>query len=181
MNFIILTGGTSKRFGKDKSQAMLNGRTLLEFATEGLSNLIVVGPKSNVEASYISESPEFGGPVAGIAAGMNLVDSEIVGIFAVDMPFAPRLIRELEVALVNDAALPLDRDGFAQPLAALYRSAALRRALSEFELLQNQSMKSLVAKLQVDLVKVSNPDLLKDIDTESDLAEAIDLASRLSQ
>jgi molybdenum cofactor guanylyltransferase len=181
MNTIILTGGTSKRFGSDKSEALINGKTLLQILTSGLSDLIIVGPRTDIDAIYVREEPIGTGPVAAIASGMKVVDSELVAIFATDMPFAPKILPQLESALIHDAALPLDSDGFLQPLAGIYRSDKLRIALNSLGTLDNKSVKELIANLQIDQVPVVETELLLDIDTESDLLRAIDLASRLAQ
>jgi molybdopterin-guanine dinucleotide biosynthesis protein A len=96
------------------------------------------------------------------------------------MPFASRMLNQLERALIKDAAIPVDCDGFAQPLAAVYRTEALNRAISTFETLENKSVKELISKLDVDLVPLVETELLLDIDTKADLEKAIDLASRLA-
>ena len=181
MNTIILTGGTSKRFGSDKSEALINGKTLLQILASGLSDLIIVGPRTDIDAIYVREEPIGTGPVAAIAAGMKEVDSELVAIFATDMPFSPKLLPQLKSALIHDAALPLDSYGFIQPLAGLYRSDKLRNALKSLGTPDNKSVKELIAKLQIDQVPLVETELLLDIDTESDLLRAIDLASRLAQ
>ena len=181
MNTIILTGGTSKRFGSDKSEALINGKTLLQILASGLSDLIIVGPRTDIDAIYVREEPIGTGPVAAIAAGMKEVDSELVAIFATDMPFSPKLLPQLKSALIHDAALPLDSDGFIQPLAGVYRSDKLRNALKSLGTADNKSVKELIAKLQIDQVPLVETELLLDIDTESDLLKAIDLASRLAQ
>lgn len=179
MNIIVLTGGTSKRFGSDKSSALINGRTLLEILTDGLENLIIVGPQSSIKATYVREKPVGSGPVAAIATGLIEVKSDLVAIFATDMPFASKLISELRVNLVNDAAIPVDADGYAQPLSAIYRVKALMSALESFDSLENKSMKELLARLNIDLIPIKKTELLLDIDTKEDLERAIDLASRL--
>ena len=185
MKWIFLTGGTSRRFGSEKVKATLNGMDLLQFATRNLidnsEDLIVVGPKSDLPARYVREVPEFGGPVAAISAGMHEVDTELVGIFAVDMPFAPRLIDEFKASLVHDAALPRDGEGQTQPLAGLYRSEPLRSALINMGEVNNQSMKNLISYLEVDEVRVSSPELLIDIDTPEQYLLAQELASRFAQ
>lgn len=181
MNTIILTGGTSKRFGSDKSEALINGKTLLQILASGLSDLIIVGPRTDIDAIYVREEPIGTGPVAAIACAMKVVDSELVAIFATDMPFAPKILPQLESALIHDAALPLDSDGFPQPLAGIYRSDKLRSALNTLGTLDNKSVKELIANLQIDQVPLVETELLLDIDTESDLLKAIDLASRLAQ
>ena len=181
MKSIILTGGTSKRFGSDKSQALIKGLPLIEFLASDLKDLIIVGPKTNIDAIYVREEPIGAGPVAAIAAGMKEVDSELVAIFATDMPFAPKLLPQLESALIHDAALPIDFDGFIQPLAGIYRSDKLRIALKSLGTPDNKSVKELIAKLQIDQVPLVDTELLLDIDTQDDLLKAIDLASRLAQ
>ena len=181
MKTIVLTGGTSNRFGSDKSEALINGKTLLEYLTEGLSNLVIVGAVAGVEALYVREEPAGSGPVAGIGAGMNAVDTELVSIFATDMPFAPRVQPQLLKALVNDAALPMDCDGYLQPLAGVYRTEKLRAALESLGNLENRSVKELISKLNIDRVPLVETEFLLDIDTKEDLAKAIDLASRLAQ
>lgn len=179
MKIIVLSGGTGRRFGSDKSEAKINGKTLLELVSSDLGDLIIVGPESSIRAKYILENPPLGGPVAAIGAALKYVDTELVGIFAVDMPFATRLIPELLEKLTQDAALPIDEQGYLQPLAGIYKSQPLRSAFTTFESLSGQSMKSLIEKLHIDRVEVSNPDLLMDVDTKEDLQQAIDLHSKL--
>ena len=180
MNIIVLTGGTSMRFGSDKSQAEIQGKTLLEYITTGLENLIIVGPETSISATYVREEPIGSGPVAAIAAAMNIVDSELVAIYATDMPFAPRITNQLVSALKNDAAIAIDCDGKLQPLAAIYRCEKLRSALATYESVENQSVKSLIAKLVVDEVPLVETEYLLDVDTHEDLLRAVDLASRLA-
>lgn len=183
MNVILLTGGTSKRFGSDKSQAKIGGSTMLEILASNLKNheLIIVGPTSSIDARYIREEPMYSGPLAAIGAGLKLVQSELVGIFATDMPFAARLLDQLVGAIVRDAALPVDVDGEAQPLAGVFRTESLRRAFMQYETLENQSVRSLISKLEIDLVSNLDTELLLDIDTEADLMRASKLQSRLAQ
>ncbi len=221
LNAIVLSGGTSSRFGSDKASAKINGQTLLELLitnllAEGIEEIVVVGPKVVLnlgktlevaaKITFVREAPEFGGPVAAIAAAISEIQSEQVAIFATDMPFAPkflpalkaRLDAELESKLeskldsklgsklAGDAALIVDSQGFAQPLAALYQSAPLKEALSELAKINGvsgQSMKRLIIDLKQVLVPLHetqlNPDYLLDIDTPQALELAIDLQSRL--
>ena len=170
MKVILLTGGDSKRFGSDKSQALISGNTLLSII------------KSQLDSSELIEigSEVKGGPVAAISAAIERVDSELVAIFATDMPFAPRFLPELKAALINDAALPLDETGRLQPLAAIYRTNSLKQALTALKQKENASMQSLLTHLKIDAVVVNSPELLIDIDTEADLVRATELRGRLS-
>lgn len=188
MNFIILTGGTNRRFGSQKFEAKIGDRTLLEILCsllpkESNSDLIVVGPNTSVEAIYVREVPEFSGPLAAIGAGMERVTSDLVGIFATDMPFAPKIIPQLLEALadplVGDAAIAIDEYGQLQPLAGIYRSAPLAKALSSYKELTNQSVRSLLERLNINQVPLVETGYLIDIDTQEALSEAIALQSRL--
>lgn len=217
LNAIVLSGGTSSRFGSDKASAKINGQTLLELLitnllAEGIEEIVVVGPKVVLnlgktlevaaKITFVREAPEFGGPVAAIAAAISEIQSEQVAIFATDMPFAPKFLpalkarldakleskldSKLESKLAGDAALIVDSQGFAQPLAALYQSAPLKEALSELAKINGvsgQSMKRLIIDLKQVLVPLHetqlNPDYLLDIDTPQALELAIDLQSRL--
>lgn len=181
MKKVILTGGTSKRFGSDKAEAKINGKSLLEILATDLDELIIVGPTTSLKAIYVREEPIGGGPVSAIGAAMTVVDTELVAIFATDMPFAPKILEKLEQSLVDDAALPVDSEGVVQPLAALYKSDKLRSALIALGNLENRSLKELVAHLRINQVPLAETEFLLDIDTQEDLLKAIDLASRLAQ
>ena len=181
MNFIILTGGTNKRFGSQKFEAKIGEKTLLETLCSYLpdGDLIVVGPNTSIAATYLREEPELSGPLSAIGAGMQRVESELVGIFATDMPFAPKLLPKLIENLKDDAALPLDDEGEVQPLAGIYKSSALKAALSTYENLANQSVRSLIEKLRINPVPLVETGFLIDIDTKEALTEAIAIKSRL--
>ena len=170
MKIILLSGGDSKRFGSDKSQALIAGNTLLSIIKYQLDSAEIIEVGSEVK----------GGPVAAISAAIERVDSELVAIFATDMPFAPRFLPELKAALINDAALPLDETGRLQPLAAIYRTNSLKQALTALKQKENASMQSLLTHLKIDAVVVNSPELLIDIDTEADLVRATELRGRLS-
>ena len=180
---IILTGGTSKRFGADKAEAILAGRALVDHLISAIPEeipIIVVGPNRAAFDSRVQvtqESPPFSGPVAAIAAGVKLVRTELVAVFATDMPFGPLLIPQLLASMSDEceAVLPLDTSGFVQPLCALYRVDALNQALSSLKIVIGESMRKLVANLRVLQVPIDleKSRLLTDIDTQENLAAAL--------
>lgn len=183
MNAIILTGGTSTRFGSDKYKALVAGRSLLEILTSNLPecDLIIVGPSTPISAKYVQEKPILSGPVSAIAAGMCLVTHETVAIYATDMPFAPLLINEMIPSLVTDGVVPVDNEGIPQPLAGLYRTASLRAALQEFSSFKNKSVKSLMSNLEVTLLNTKHTEYLLDIDTLNELEIAKVIQGRISK
>ena len=146
---IILAGGRSTRMGTDKAQVRVEGIRLIDATLSALSALptdttpIVVSPfelglPSGVPT--VCEDPPFGGPVAGIAAGLahaqtHCSEAELVAIVAVDAPRSaealPVLLMALEAELTTAAAVAVDNEGFMQPLCAVWRKQALLGAIEK--------------------------------------------------
>jgi molybdopterin-guanine dinucleotide biosynthesis protein A len=143
---IVLAGGGSTRMGTPKADLEWHGSTLLLRAV-GIVARAVDGPVVVVRAAgqrlailppgiEITEDAHPGrGPLEGIAAGLRQVGdrAQAVYVTGVDAPFLhPAFVRRV-VALLgpdDDVALPRAH-GFAQPLAAAYRTATVAPALRE--------------------------------------------------
>lgn len=188
-SIIVLSGGTSSRFGADKSQAILGHQKLIHHILAGIPKefeIIIVGADPLfTPASYrcVQESPAGGGPVAGIAAALELCESEIVGVLATDMPFAGAHMIHLLSAMTSydDAIMFVDSKGFKQPLAALYRREALENALSTIGNSHGASMRTLISHLKIHEVQMS-PEIEKamiDIDTPHDLMVAMEYLAKI--
>ena len=167
---IVLSGGTNKRFGSDKSQALLKGVTLLDHVL----SFIPAGIKTVIVGKDVFEQPPLGGPVAGIARGVQEVDTEYVAIAAVDMPYGSSLFPQLLEAITGDAAMPVDTQGFKQPLCGVYRLDSLIAALGKLGNPHGQSMRALCDLLIIDEVSVDAGALI-DIDRPEDLITAHEL------
>ena len=164
---IILSGGTNKRFGSDKSAALLHGVTLLDHVLSFIPKEI----KTVIVGKDVFEEPPLGGPVAGIARGLQEIDTEYVAIAAVDMPYGSSFFSQLLSAISADAALPIDADGFKQPLCGIYRRIALLSAIEKLGNPHGQSMRALCELMTIDEVQVDARTLI-DIDTPEDLISA---------
>ena len=164
---IVLSGGTNKRFGSDKSAALLHGITLLDHVLSFIPKEI----KTVVVGKDVFEEPPLGGPVAGIARGLQEIDTEFVAVAAVDMPYGSALFSQLLNTISADAAMPIDADGFKQPLCGIYRRAALLSAIEKLGNSHGQSMRALCELLAIDEVQVDARALI-DIDTPEDLISA---------
>jgi len=188
-SIIVLSGGTSSRFGADKSQAMLGHQQLIHHILTGIPKefeIIIVGADPLFTlASYrcVQENPVGGGPVAGIAAALELCESEIVGVLATDMPFAGAHMIHLLSAMTShdDAIMFVDSKGFKQPLAALYRREALENAMSKIGNPHGASMRTLISHLNIHEIPMS-PEIEKamiDVDTPHDLVVAMEYLAKL--
>ena len=188
-SIIVLTGGTSQRFGSDKSQALINGKTLIARILESIPSefeVILVGQDPHIESSSytcVQEEPIGGGPVAGFKAGLQICESEIALLVATDMPFAiAKVINLLNSMKPHDEALMyVDAEGFQQPLAALYRVEAVENAFAAMGDVHGKSMRELASHLSVTQIPATEEvsKSLIDIDTAADLDRAIAYAAQL--
>ena len=148
---VVLAGGRATRLGGvPKPTVVLDGATLLDralAATRDAARTVVVGPDLPPDAPWdvlvTREDPPFGGPVAGLDAGLRTLDGARedapppwVLVLAVDVPRAADAVPLLIAAVHDDTwhdgdadGAYLVRDGRAQWLVGLYRRDALRRAL----------------------------------------------------
>ena len=139
---IVLCGGLSSRLaGRDKTRQSLAGTTVMDHLLDALPSgwtVVCVGEERVTTRSvqWCRESPPGGGPVAGIAAGLDHLErtqARICVVVGGDMPFAaptlPTLVAALNAGSGLDAVLATDPAGHLQPLLAAYRCEALRAAL----------------------------------------------------
>jgi molybdopterin-guanine dinucleotide biosynthesis protein A len=167
---VVLAGGRGSRFGADKVQAQLDGRTLLDHvldATAEASRVIVVGPQrlSDHKVTWVREDPPFSGPVNGLRAALEQVTERIVILLGADMPYVGRAIPALLQALGNhDAVVLVDESRREQPLASAWSDTALRTACAG-------NGKRLVGLFDgLDVVRlVDRWDAALDVDTVDDL------------
>ena len=176
---IVLCGGTSRRMaGRDKTRELLAGTTVLDHLLNDLPlswTVVCVGDERATTRSvrWYRESPAGGGPVAGIAAGLEAVDAKICVVVGGDMPFAAGALSTLVDTLKShpglDAVLASDPDGRTQPLLAAYRSEALRAALPLEP--TGARLMAVVDSLQIDTVDCEATTTL-DVDTPEALEQA---------
>lgn len=124
----------------DKTAARFGAGTVLDHLLDHLPGawpVVTVGPERPTRRStqWTRETPPSAGPVAAVAAGLALVDTDLVVLLAGDMPFAAETATRLAAALDDDpavdAVVAIDPDGRPNPLLAAYRTAALRDALPD--------------------------------------------------
>ncbi len=191
LSFIVLSGGTSRRFGVDKSQAQLDGVSLLNHVLGGLpetAKIFLVGPVPlNPLRSITSlrEEPKFSGPVSAIATALKHISSDLVGVIATDMPLAPPILLSLvdQIEKDIDAVIPSDENEQIQPLCAIYRTASLRSAIAALGSPVNRSMKDLLKTLSFKTVTPQeiSAHLLQDVDTKEDMKRVSDLYKLMSE
>lgn len=134
----ILTGGQSRRMGKDKAQLMLHGQSFVEriadelFAATSAVTLVGNNPAGKeINLPTVSDVYPKWGALGGIHAALSACSPEWALVVACDFPFVTRALFARLIALRAGfaAVAPIQRDGIPQPLCALYRvDPCLRRA-----------------------------------------------------
>ena len=189
VDLLVLAGGQGRRLGgQDKAALEIGGRTLLDRLLSGvgptgaqpLGGLVVVVGATPVPAGVLRtlEDPPDGGPVAGIAAGLDRLDRsssrDWVAVVAVDQPGAGAVLPVLRAQLpvlprTVDAVSHFDPGGQRQWLLAVYRRTSLRRALDTLGGTRDTSVRRLVTDLQWALVASPDRSALGDVDTWEDV------------
>lgn len=150
---IVLAGGLSSRYGKNKALIELNGKPLVRYVVDACQTvagrIITVIGKDNDPRSYmcvlppnvelISERERRNNPLNGIAAGIEELDTTYTLVLACDMPFIKSKILELLLARATgfDATVPIWPNGYLEPLHSVYRVEAIRQVLPS--ILQNKN------------------------------------------
>ncbi|MCE6998865.1 molybdenum cofactor guanylyltransferase [Saccharothrix sp. S26] len=170
---VVLAGGRGSRLGGvDKASVVVGGRTLLDHVLDAVSHArrtVVVGPRKDdvPGVTWTREDPPGGGPVAGVAAGLAHVGTDLVVVLAVDQPGVTRSTVDRLLAAVGDTgAVLVDDEGRSQWLIGAWRTEALRRALPPDP--RDVSMRSVLGPLAPASV-VARPGEARDVDTPRDL------------
>lgn len=166
---VVLAGGRSSRFGRDKLAEPLRGRPLLDHAvlaaasvaTEVLVLVPAVGdaprlprtpPGEGVTIAVVRDPEPFGGPLVAVLAGLERAREPLVLVIGGDMPDLSRdvlirLVRALDASEADAAALAFR--GRRQPLPLALRvgtaTQAARRQLADGV----RSLQSFVGALRV--------------------------------
>jgi molybdopterin-guanine dinucleotide biosynthesis protein A len=134
MTGVVLAGGQSRRFGRNKALEEWNGERLLDLAIRGLkprcqSVLVVANdllPYVPTEATLVRDILPGQGPLGGIFTALFFSPTPWVFVKATDMPFLiPEVVERMaKLARGVDAVVPV-KDGFYEPLFALYHIRCL--------------------------------------------------------
>ncbi len=185
---LVLAGGRSARFGRDKLAEPVGGRPLIHHAIDALRTVgaeitVVTSPDVGQavpsDCRVVHDPRPFEGPLAGVAAGLASLDPTVERVIVVagDMPtLVPAVLTSLVAAIEgHDAAALADDDG-PRPLPMVVRrtvaAAAAIRLLDRGE----RRLRALLAELDVVVIpssawRVDDPDAdtLRDVDVPADL------------
>jgi molybdopterin-guanine dinucleotide biosynthesis protein A len=185
---LVLAGGLSRRFGREKATALWRGRPLLAWslaALDGGCESVAVSAAPGSGAESLARASERRviyddrahprGPLAGLAAGLAWAMSEGFDAMATlpcDTPMVGSTqVRALIEALGGaDGAHAVTEDG-SQGLCAIWRSGLAPALAARLAAGDHPPVHRLLAEIGSRPVRFPDPTPFRNINTEDDLAE----------
>lgn len=185
---VVLAGGRSTRFGRDKLVEPVDGRPLLDHAIDAVRSvatdvIVVTSPEASLRTpsgvEVVRDASAFEGPLAGLATGFGALDPAVEPVIVVggDMPTLVTAVLErlLDGVERREAAVLADEDGPRPLPMAIQRSRGApvtQRLLDQGE----RRLRALLVELDVEVVlptawRAIDPDgaSLRDVDVPGDL------------
>ncbi|MEO7229703.1 MAG: molybdenum cofactor guanylyltransferase [Candidatus Limnocylindrales bacterium] len=196
---VILAGGRSSRFGRDKLVEPVDGRPLLEHAIDAVrpfaTQILVVGapaeagagwsawpgsdPSLPPDASLVHDAVAYEGPLVGLVAGLRAAREPLVVVAGGDMPTLVASVIEALLAELDDPevdAAVLEHEGRARPLPMAIRRAAGLAAAERLVGGGERRLRALGEALATRVIaeptwRLLDPDgrTVRDVDTPADL------------
>lgn len=185
---IVLAGGSARRFGdRDKTLATLDGRPLVAHAVEPLQSIVdrvVVScrreqidafEESLPEVDYRSDPTPDKGPLAGLAAVLDVIDTDLVVLTTADRPCIPSELYRFLFDSLSDEGVVIHTGGFDQPAPGVFDAMALRTAVRARRTDGERRLRSVLEPL--DLTRIPGTTIreqwgdrvLVDVNTEAEL------------
>lgn len=188
VSVIVLAGGRSRRFGRDKLVEPIGGRTLLEHAIAAVGPLahetIVVGAPDESRTVpdgviLVRDPSSFEGPLVGLLTGLGQAREAVALVVGGDMPtMVPSVLGAL-IDLLDDPtidAVVLESRGERQPLPVALRTDPARTAATTLVAEGERRLGALIESLATAIIdeptwRELDPDgrTLRDVDTPADL------------
>lgn len=160
---VILSGGRSRRMGRDKAGLVLEGQTFLERTMARLNDIediyLSVGrqdPYGDCPAVHIRDDYQECGPMGGIQKALSVCKYENLFVTACDMPFMDSgFAFYLAKFLADDvdAVIPVGRDGCKYVIGAIYHRRVKRVIEAQLEK-GDKKLTNLLEKIQVAYVQL---------------------------
>jgi molybdenum cofactor guanylyltransferase len=185
---IVLAGGRSSRFGRDKLAEPLDGRALLDHAVAAVSPLaretIVVArpgdtPPVPAGTIVVHDPAAFEGPLMGLVTGLRSATQPVALVVGGDMPTLVPAVLAALIARLDDPtvdAAVLEAGGRRRPLPSVLRSAPARSAAERLVAAGERRLGALHEALATAAVdeptwRTLDPDgrTLRDVDTPAEL------------
>ena len=186
---LVLAGGHSRRFGRDKAAAIFAGQPLLAWSLDCLDQVcatvaVSARPRGRAAAlaaalgrAVLSDDPAHAeGPLAGITAGLAWADGQGQALLATlpcDSPLiSPGVFDHLAESLeAAGAAFAVTAEG-PQPLCAIWRVAAFQDLAARLAAGDHPAVRAALNSAGAVAVRFDDPTPFRNINTPADAALA---------
>jgi len=193
---VILAGGFSRRFGKDKGLVVLAGKPLVLHVIDRVSKvvdevLVVVSSKDQKKkfeiilgekANLLIDKNDSQTPLVGAITGLESAKDEYSLLLPCDTPLISIQIVEflLDMCINRSAVIPRWPSGYIEPLQAVYHTKSALTAAKTALAQGNRNMRSMIDNLRgvhyvsTMVLEQLEPDLLTffNVNTPQDLKKA---------
>ena len=196
---VVLAGGRSSRFGRDKLAEPIGGRPLLEHAIDAVrpfvTQILVVGAPAEAgpgwstrqdselslppDVSLVQDSVAHEGPLVGLVGGLRAARETLVVVVGGDMPTLVASVIEALLSELDDPEIDaaiLQHEGRARPLPMAIRRAAGLAAAERLVEGGERRLRALGDALVTRVIaepawRLLDPDglTIRDVDTPADL------------
>jgi len=176
---IVLAGGPSSRFGRNKALIKLDERPIIAHVLSVCQMIvtriiIVLGRDDSLDpyidlplkkVELVKDSAQNPNPLNGLATGFEHMDKKYSLVLPCDTPFVrSEILRFLaKEALGYDAAVPIWPNGNIEPLHAVYKVESVRQFLPKVLEDKNSRVSKLISEL--DAVKFVKTEEIRQFDS----------------
>jgi len=171
----VLAGGSSSRLGRNKALLPLQGATVIEKVMSEVRScvkeltIITNSPDEYAHFGYpcCGDSMPGGGPLSGIHAALSHCETEYVLVVSCDIPLVTREIFKKLIAALSGHDIVIFKHKHFEPLCALYRRTCIP-ALEDLIAHGEYRIIDLFPTLKVKVLRISSPEVFKNINTDAD-------------
>jgi molybdopterin-guanine dinucleotide biosynthesis protein A len=172
---IILSGGKSSRMGQDKGLLPIGGIPLIDKIAGQLagtfSEVLISGDAEKYSVPGTRTIPDIEsdrGPLMGLLSTLRASNSELNWVTTCDMPepnlsFVRKMIRHIGD---YDAVVPVDSNGWKQPLIGLYRKGVTEAIEKQIEA-DKWSIRDLISTIRIKYIPLT-PGWYRNLNTQQD-------------
>jgi molybdopterin-guanine dinucleotide biosynthesis protein A len=186
---VVLAGGRSTRFGRDKLAEPMAGRPLLHHAVEAVRPfaaeiLVITAPDGDMvlpaDVHTVHDQVAHEGPLVGLLTGLRSAREPIVLVVGGDMPTLQSAVLAMLLDTAEDSAhdaVVLEYDGRPRPLPLVVRREPALALAQVLVSNGERRLRALVEVLNASVIeslswRAVDPDArtVRDVDTPADLA-----------